>query len=431
MIGTHVFATSTLDLRRIGFLGSCALFMLIEGFDLSAMPLAVPRVAAQWDVPPASFAFSLSAVIVGIGLSAILIAPLGERFGRRQLILSSGLFTCAVTFGTATAGSPLAFAIWRLLTGLGLGACLPNVTACAAAIAPKHIKARALALISVAIPIGSVIAGFLVGPMVALAGWQGIFIAAGALTAIATLVLFLLLGKVANATPPPSASVARFQSASSPKPPLREIFGAPYKKTTILLIALGSTNAFLLYMLANWLPTLLPRAGMTMDMAARLSAIMQAGGIAGGLLIAQGMDKGRSYPAFNIGYVSAIGALLGLAMLRYSPSFWMPLLIILGGGITGAHTAILIFGMSFFPDRLTSSFVGAFLALTRFGAILGPLFGAAVLDRTVGIAPFMIAAMLPILLCLGMLLAIRQQARRTATVFGTATLHTEKIDTST
>lgn len=116
-----------LTARTVAILFFCAFFMLIEGLDLAAMPLAVPRVSAQWGQPPSAFALSLSAVLIGIGLASVLLAPLGERFGRKRMIVWTGMLAAGATFGTATADNVSAFVVWRLLTGIGLGACLPNV----------------------------------------------------------------------------------------------------------------------------------------------------------------------------------------------------------------------------------------------------------------------------------------------------------------
>ncbi|MGE5723208.1 MAG: hypothetical protein ACM3YM_12190, partial [Sphingomonadales bacterium] len=46
----------------------CALVMMIDGYDLSAMPLAVPHVVKLWGVAPARFGIALSAVLAGLGL---------------------------------------------------------------------------------------------------------------------------------------------------------------------------------------------------------------------------------------------------------------------------------------------------------------------------------------------------------------------------
>jgi len=83
----------------------CALVMVIDGYDLAAMPLAVPHVAHAWRIPPQNFGWSLSAVLVGLGLGAILLGSLGDRYGRRPAVLIATAAIALATAATATAGS--------------------------------------------------------------------------------------------------------------------------------------------------------------------------------------------------------------------------------------------------------------------------------------------------------------------------------------
>lgn len=385
--------------RRTAILCFCALFMLMEGLDLAAMPLAVPHVSGQWRVPPADFAFSLSAVVLGIGVAAVTLAPLGERFGRRRMIIWSGLFSAAVTIGTASASSVPAFTLWRLLTGLGLGACLPNVTASVAHIAPLHLRARILAAVNTAIPVGSVLAGFLAAPLVRVGNWQSLFLSTGILTLLVTIGIGLLLPRpVAGGAGSMARPASRTALSSSP---VLDLFRTNHRLCTFLLLGLATTNTFLMYMMVNWLPTLLPRGGISVDAAARLGSVFQFGGIIGGFGFAYMMDRGRAIPAFVTGYLLAAAGLAGLALLPQGGVLWVALLLATGLGISGAHVAITIFGMGFYPQYLLSSFIGVSIAVTRAGAIGGPLAGGWLIGHSSGVGTFMLAAAGPTLLCLG------------------------------
>ncbi|WP_284279037.1 MFS transporter, partial [Sphingobium jiangsuense] len=107
----------------------CALVMVIDGYDLAAMPLAVPHVTRAFDLPPADFGLALSAVLLGLGLGAVLLAPLGDRLGRRRVIVLGAAVLGLTILGAASGTTVAEFALWRLVNGMALGACLPNVTA--------------------------------------------------------------------------------------------------------------------------------------------------------------------------------------------------------------------------------------------------------------------------------------------------------------
>ena len=81
----------------------CALVMLLDGYDIQTMALAVPSVAAQWELPPAGFWLAQSAGVLGMGLGSAFLAPLGDRIGRRPIIIGFVLLV-----GCASLCTPLA-----------------------------------------------------------------------------------------------------------------------------------------------------------------------------------------------------------------------------------------------------------------------------------------------------------------------------------
>ncbi|MDR6707359.1 MULTISPECIES: MFS transporter [unclassified Novosphingobium] len=383
----------------------CALFMLIEGLDLASMPLAVPRISAAWGMPAFAFALSLSAIVIGVGLAAVALAPLGERVGRRRMIWIAGLVAALASGATAFSGSMGVLIFWRFMTGLGLGACLPNVTACVVQIAPVAGRSRILAAVNTAIPVGGVLAGFLMAPLVRIGHWQALFLAVAALTVFCSLALRLLLpatnGQPAEQAPHGGAGL-----------PLRELLSREHLFKTVLLIGLGTANTFLLYLLINWLPTLLPRAGVSLDAAARMSGLFQLGGIFGGFVFAYLIDKNRPVRAFLCGYGLALMTLGIMFVPGLSAPVWAATVLALGMGVSGAHVAITLFGVIFYPQRLLSSYIGVSIAVTRIGAIAGPLAGGWLLAVDSGVGSFLTGTMLGLGLCLLWVLAIAHFGHR-------------------
>src|SRR5579883_3206961 len=67
----------------------CGLIQMLDGYDLSAIGLAVPSLIKAWSLPPPAFtqAFALSSV--GIMVGALSSGPLADRFGRKPILLVS------------------------------------------------------------------------------------------------------------------------------------------------------------------------------------------------------------------------------------------------------------------------------------------------------------------------------------------------------
>lgn len=385
----------------------CGAVMLLDGYDLTAMPLAVPHLVQAYGHAPETFGLALSAVLLGLGLGAVGLAPLGDRFGRRRVILIAIPVLALATFGTATGQSVEAFTAWRLLTGLALGACLPNVTALSAELALPGRRASTMTIVSMAIPLGAAGSGLVVSPLVAAFGWQAIFILPG-------LVTLLLLGLLWMALSECPAVAGDVEERAGSGAPLVQLLRRPIFYTTALICVLYGVNAAALYYINSWVPTILPEAGFTLETAAHAVSLLQFGGMVIGLLLARMLDGGRVTVVLATSYGAIALALLAFGIVPPTRLGWGILLLIAGGGISGVHVAILAVASGLVPARLLSSLIGLAVAVARIGAIGGPLLGAAVVEGNVGVALFFAFAALPVALCLGLtiLLPVVRRAAR-------------------
>ena len=380
--------------RTFGPLLLCALVMFIDGYDLNAMPLVVPRLAIELGIAPQRFGMALSAVLLGLGVGALLIAPVGDRIGRRPAILLSTVLMALATLGTATGHSVTEFTLWRLATGLALGACLPNVTALVAELAPPGKSARTLTLVSMGISVGGIAAGLLAPQLVALGGWQALFVFAGIATLVLAGALFFLL---------PESPRLRQAAAASPGPKtfaFAALLTPPLMFSTVLFCVLYAVNALALYYLVSWVPTVLPRAGFSIDSASRFLSLIQFGGLLIGLGLSLLLDRGWAMRAIVGTYACVIVALLLFGVITRTPLSWGFLLLIAGGGISAAHLAIMAVAISFFPSHLLSSAIGMGVAVARLGAIGGPLLGGAVIGAGASTPLFFALAAIPTALCI-------------------------------
>lgn len=383
--------------RLIVSLFLCGLVLFIDGYDLAALPLALPHIATALDIAPARFGFALSAVLLGLGVGAVLLAPLGDRFGRRRTIILSVICIGLLTMATATGTSIGGFIVWRLLTGLALGACLPNVTALAAIWAPPGRRASTLTIVSLGISFGAIAAGLIAPTLVALGGWRALFLLPGAATLVLAAALFLLFPIEQKMAP----------SADNPDTrPLARILRKPLRFPTVIFALLYGINAFGLYLITSWAPTLLPQAGFTLDQAARSITIIQLGGLIVALALAWLIDRNHAVLALAGAYVTIIVAFTLLAILPADPLSWNMLLLVAGGGIVGVHLCIMAVVTGVFPPDCLATAIGFGVAVARIGAIGGPLAGGWLIGHGAGPSQFFLFAILPMALCLLITLAL-------------------------
>ena len=395
--------------RRTLSLVLLALVFIMDGYDLNAMPLAVPRLQGPLGLEPSAFGWVFSIVLVGLGAGAALLAPLGDRIGRRPLIVFGCLVVAISTLATATAGSIPEFVLWRFFTGAGLGACLPNCTALSAELAPERLRATLMSLVSAGIVVGALGAGMSAGPVVAVGGWQGLFVVPGLFAGLLAIVLWWVL---------PGEAAPQEGAAPKARVPQFELFGAPWRLPFAVFAGALTLNAANLYLLTSWVPTVLPEAGFTVDQAAQVTGLMQFAGLALGMLMSVLIDRWRPGPTMVGAFLFMAGCFAAIGLTTPEPARWTVLLLAGAGCISGAGMALPALTAYLFPSRLLSSAVGMGVLVARVGAISGPPVGTAMLDAGVEPRLFLAAAALPAgiaaLICLALPAALAVKRREEA-----------------
>jgi len=391
--------------RRILALVLLTLVYFMDGYDLMVMALAAPRLQGALGLPPEAFSWVFSLLLVGMGIAGAVVAPLGDRFGRRTLIAAGCVLVSVATLATASATTIPEFIVWRTLTGIGLGTCLPNVTALTAELAPPRLKATLMSVCSAGIPLGLAVAGYLTPPIVDTIGWQGLFFVPGILAALLALALWFVL----PGGPPETVD------AKPAKVPQVELVSRPWVLPFAVFAGALALNALNLYLLNSWIPTVLPRAGFTMDSAAQLVGTLQLVGLAMGIAVSALIDRWRASATMILTFLVMVACFAAIGLSPPDPDRWTVLLIVSVGGASAAGMALPALASYLFPPRLLGTAIGLGVFIGRVGAIGGPLIGGALL--TAGATPnqFLAAGAVPagiaMLICLGLPAALAVRKR--------------------
>lgn len=406
----------------------CSAAMFIYGYSIQVMALAVPTLTAAWGVPAADFGFALMGVVIGISVGGAGLAPLGDRIGRRTLLVGSLLVVAVASFGTATADATLALTLWRVLTGVGIGMGIPNCNAWTAEYAPVRRRALVIVLMNSVIGVGAFCSGQLVPLLVAQYGWQGIFIAGAIASLLLTIAVyaaaaeslkFLAVRRPGDASiprilkriaPELDATTVRFPAAQNAPQnrSLLELLQPQFRTRSILLWVTVGLNLFTLYVLLSWLPTLLVAAGWAPDAASRGAVLIQAGGVAGGILLSLFLDRGQTLPALKLAFLLA-AICLGLFLFTPSGPLWAVLLILVGAGISGGQLSLNALSTAYYPPAIKATGMSWVGVIGGIGSIIAPMAGASMIER--GMASVTILALLaiPMLLALLCLYLMRRE----------------------
>lgn len=128
---------------------------LLFGYDWVVIGGAKPFYEAYFQIDSASLSgWAMSSALVGCMVGAIIAGNISDKWGRkRPLILAAALFVISA-WGTAAAGSFLAFVIYRMIGGIGIGLASALSPMYIAEIAPPEKRGKFVAINQLTIVIG-------------------------------------------------------------------------------------------------------------------------------------------------------------------------------------------------------------------------------------------------------------------------------------
>src|SRR4051812_15603097 len=140
------------------------------GFDTSTMNGAINGIEDSLGVSAGALGFITAISLVGCAAGAWFAGPMSERLGRTQVMSLAGILIAIGSLGAALGSQVVLLGVFRLVTGVGIGAASAVVPAYIAEISPMNIRGRLGSFWQFAIVI-SQLAGLLVG--YGLARWAG------------------------------------------------------------------------------------------------------------------------------------------------------------------------------------------------------------------------------------------------------------------
>jgi DHA2 family multidrug resistance protein-like MFS transporter len=152
------------DKRRWWALVAIAASVLVVGLDLTVLNLALPTLSAQLHASTSDLQWFSAAYSLVLAAALLPAGLLGDRFGRKRLLLIAlvvfGASSAACAFATSSGGLIAA----RAVLGLGAAAVLPMSIAVLPVLFTAQERPRAIAIV-----MGATFIGYPIGPL--LGGW--------------------------------------------------------------------------------------------------------------------------------------------------------------------------------------------------------------------------------------------------------------------
>lgn len=137
-----------------------ALGGFLMGFDASVISGVNKFVQIDFKLTDIQLGFSVSSLTIVAALAMMFSGPLSDRFGRRLMLKYCALVFAVSAIGSAFADGFLAFLLFRMLGGIGVGASLILAPMYIAEIAPPSSRGRLVSFNQLNIVIGITVAFF-------------------------------------------------------------------------------------------------------------------------------------------------------------------------------------------------------------------------------------------------------------------------------
>lgn len=372
----------------------CFLLTLLEGFDIQAIGVAAPLLIPDLGLTPGQ-----AGVVFGAGMAGLVGGALGggwmaDRMGRKPLLMIAvgvfGLFTLA----TVVAGGPVSLGLYRLLAGIGLGAAMPTLVAIALEIAPSDRRTRTTTLMFSGMPAGGALAALFAAGFLTRFGWHSIFVAGGVLP-------LLLLPAIARLMP--DSRTAAAGSAQRPGS-VQALFGDGRLLITLLAWCTFGLMLLVLYLLLNWLPSLVAAKGLGGVGGAGAAFAFNVGSVIGCWVIGVLVDRLGPRVPIIAAFPAVALSLFGLS----GANSLLPVLVLAGLAgffLLGAQYSLYGVIPLYYPAQARGLATGASIAAGRLGSIGGPLVAGHLLGQ--GWGPAGVAmAMVPVVLSAGVAAAV-------------------------
>ncbi len=382
-----------------------AIAIVFDGFDIQILGFAIPSLMREWHVPRSQFGPVLALGLAGMAVGGPLAGYFGDRFGRRTALIG-----CVTVFGLATIATAFVSGFWglsilRLITGMGTGGALPNVSALTAEFAPLRQRARAVKLTILCVPLGGMLGGVLAAWVLPRFGWRGLYAIGGVLPLLAAAVLWAkipesprflashpaqwprlvdLLRRMGIVAPAGAAFDDSSAQKRSTSGSLRALFQPGLARETVGLWIAFFFCLGAIYLVFGWLPAMLTSRGLSISVASTGLAVYNFGGVLGILIWAAIVPiLGSRGPLLSGALAGAASALAFLLVPFQAQGTHLALIIALGlnGLLANAvQTSMYALAAHVYPTHVRATGVAYAASLGRAGGLLSSLFGASIVQ---------------------------------------------------
>jgi benzoate transport len=386
--------TQPMRKAQIGIVLTCILLTMIDGYEVIAMPFVVPHLARTWALGAVEVGYLLSAGVFGMALGAVLISPLADKIGRRRHIM---VCLAVITLGmllSAFANNLPQLIAFRAFAGLFIGAIISSLNILVSEYSSNRRRGTVMGIYGIGLPLGSAMAGAVIGPLISAFDWRAPFVFGAVLTAIMLGVVTFALpesieyliekrpkgaldqyNRIADRLGYPRAAVLP-AALSSPQMQVawKSLFSGVTLYRTVYLW-LGYAGLIAAFYFANtWTAKMIADASGDPNLGVRTGVLIMVGGVMGTLLFAGLSLKMRPrLVTMLILFGGAIAFVLYAHQIQ-NIGLALTLSVFVGMCANGGVAAFYAISPFVYPTVARGTGVGLMIGFGRAVAILAPIF---------------------------------------------------------
>jgi len=380
----------------------CTLVQICDGHDINSIGMAVPSLTHAWNLAGPAFSEAFIASSVGILVGALTSGPIGDRFGRKPLLLCSVALIGVASLFSAFAGSLGMLSILRFFTGVGIGGAMPGTVAITGDYTPQRWRATIIMITFTGAPAGGFLGGQAVAALLPHFGWPVIFMIGGVvpLAMLPLLAIWLpesprFLASRAKLSPRQRAmlrdlGIAPGQAAAHPVDvaagnPIAMLFSRGYALQTVLLWIIFFCSLMNLFLFAYWTPQVLHLIGLAPADAVFASSLRDFGAVFAVLYLGLLIDRFGPQRMLALHYAAGAIFIAVVALIALPYAILLVTLFLCGLTIVGSQTGANAACGVLYPARMRTSGIGWALGIGRLGGIAAPALGGYLLS--IGLPP--------------------------------------------
>ena len=377
----------------------CGLIQMCDGYDVGSIGWSVPSLTHAWQVAPSAFALAFLWSNVGVMAGALLAGPIGDRYGRKPLLMMSLTLFGLASLASAFSPSLGFLAGTRFFTGAGIAGGFAGTVALTGDYTPQRMRAMMIMMTFTGAPFGSFVGGLAVSALLGQGfGWQVIYYIGGGfpLALIVVAALWLpesprllaarprisaqhqgLLDRLGIAHQPGAAHAVDVARSN----PIAMLFSQGYALQTTLVWIIFFCSLLNLFLFVFWLPEVLHLIGMTPAQSVFATSLYPLGGIVAVAYLGWAIDRYGARRSLAVHYAIGIVfiALISLVAMPYLAT--LAVVLLAGVTVLGSQTALNGACGKLYPARMRASGYGFATGVGRLGGIAAAPLGGYLLSK--------------------------------------------------